>query len=77
MIPCCFFEMVVHEEKSSSSCTLFAFPGSSAYLTPSSDSEIHLFTMVRILIHNHYKPCKYLVMFKNEASVKDETSLNC
>jgi len=52
-------------------------------LLTSNDSEIHLLALVTSegLIHNHYKPCKYLVMFKKEASVKDGTEckigVNC
>ncbi len=48
-------------EKSSSSCTFFGFPASSAYLNPFQqwlyDFEIHLFTLRTIegLIHNYYK----------------------
>ncbi len=57
-------------EKSSSSCTFFGFPASSAYLNPFHhwlyDFEIHLLTLRTIegLMHNYYKRWKHVLMLK-------------
>ncbi len=57
-------------EQSSSSCTFFGFPASSAYLIPFQkwlyDFEIHIFTprTTEGLIHNYYKRWKHLLMLK-------------
>ncbi len=90
-----YLVMVVHEslvgpeqlnccssEKSSSFCTFFGFPASSAYLNPFKqwlyDFEIHIFTPRTIegLIHNYYKRWKHVLMLKKATQCIKSRGMN-